>query len=485
MRPAAAVLAALTAVRLLCAAFLPLLPDEAYYWVWSRALAPGYVDHPPMVALWIRAGTLLLGETPLGVRLLGPLAAALGTLLLADAAERVFPNRRAGLTAGALWNATLLVGAGSVTMTPDAPLLFFWCATIWAMVRLATGGGAGWWLAAGAFAGLALASKYTAAFLWLGIGVWVVAVPSARRWLRSPMPWAGALLGLALFLPVLLWNAAHGWVSFLKQGGRVADWQPERALGFLAELIGGQIGLATPGVWVLCVVALGIAIRAVRAGQDRGANALLLALSLLPALVFLQHAFGDRVQGNWPAIVYPAAVIAAAGLTAPRWRRLLWPSVWLGFVLTAVVLLHAATGFLPLPARVDPAARQFAGWEELAAHAETLRLRENASYVVAEDYALIAELAWNAPGAMSVIGIEARLTPMNLPRTDLAGRTGILVRVEHRGEVIDPEIWSSASFLGFIGRTGGRGTVERYRVWRVTGQVSGIELRKAKLATRQ
>ena len=46
-------------------------PDEAYYWVWSRALAAGYLDHPPMVALWIRAGTWIAGDTALGIRLLG------------------------------------------------------------------------------------------------------------------------------------------------------------------------------------------------------------------------------------------------------------------------------------------------------------------------------------------------------------------------------------------------------------------------------
>jgi 4-amino-4-deoxy-L-arabinose transferase-like glycosyltransferase len=71
--------------------------DEAYYWVWSRALAPGYLDHPPMVALWIRAGTALAGQTALGIRLLGPLSAAAGTWLLALAAEDLAPGKGAGL----------------------------------------------------------------------------------------------------------------------------------------------------------------------------------------------------------------------------------------------------------------------------------------------------------------------------------------------------------------------------------------------------
>jgi hypothetical protein len=48
---AVAALGALTLLRLAIAAWVPLAPDETYYWVWSRALAPGYPDHPPMVAL--------------------------------------------------------------------------------------------------------------------------------------------------------------------------------------------------------------------------------------------------------------------------------------------------------------------------------------------------------------------------------------------------------------------------------------------------
>ena len=129
---AAAGLAALTLIRLYVASVISLAPDEAYYWIWSRALAAGYLDHPPMVALWIRAGTEIAGASTLGVRLLGPLSAALGSWFLYDSAERLFPGRSAGLTAAVLLNATLVVGAGAVIMTPDTPLLLFWTGTLWA-----------------------------------------------------------------------------------------------------------------------------------------------------------------------------------------------------------------------------------------------------------------------------------------------------------------------------------------------------------------
>ena len=261
MTPLVSLMVALTAARLAVAAILPLAPDETYYWVWSHALAAGYLDHPPMVAFWIRIGTLLAGQSALGVRLLGPLSAALASWFLFDAAQCLFPGRRAGSAAVLLLNGSLLLGVGSVIMTPDAPLIFFWTATLWAMVRLIDSDSGVWWLAAGLFGGLALDSKYTALFLWVGVGLWVLLVPAARPWLRRWEPWAAVVLGTALFAPVLIWNAAHGWVGFARQGGRVGDWQPMRAVGFLAELFGGQIGLATPWIFILCMTGLVVAAR--------------------------------------------------------------------------------------------------------------------------------------------------------------------------------------------------------------------------------
>ena len=65
----------LVALRLIAAAFTPITFDEAYYWMWSKHLAGGYFDHPPMVAVVIRLGTIVAGDTELGVRLVSILLA--------------------------------------------------------------------------------------------------------------------------------------------------------------------------------------------------------------------------------------------------------------------------------------------------------------------------------------------------------------------------------------------------------------------------
>ena len=378
MRWAAAGLLVLTIVRFWIACVVPLAPDEAYYWTWSRALQAGYLDHPPMVAVWIRIGTALAGDTALGVRLLGPLCAVLGSVLIYDSAARLFPGRRAGLIAAVLLNATLGFGAGAVIMTPDTPLLFFWIVTLWAGARLAAGGTVAWWYVAGFGAGLALLSKYTAVMLPFGLGLWALwARPDDAR---RAAPWLAMGLMALLFLPVALWNADHAWVSFLKQGGRAGDWRPERAAGFLAELVFGQIGLVTPGIFVLFVMGVAGAVAAVMRRERAGA-ALAVALTLPGALVFLQHAIGDRVQGNWPAILYPGAAMAAAGCASARGRTWIWPSAAVGFAVTALVYLYAGLGWAALPAARDPVARQLWGWADLAERVEAVRRDAGAGFV--------------------------------------------------------------------------------------------------------
>ena len=55
------IILALVGLRLIAGAVTPITFDEAYYWMWSKHLAGGYYDHPPMVAVVIRLGTLIAG----------------------------------------------------------------------------------------------------------------------------------------------------------------------------------------------------------------------------------------------------------------------------------------------------------------------------------------------------------------------------------------------------------------------------------------
>src|SRR5215470_17331422 len=99
---------ALVVLRLVAAALTPLTFDEAYYWIWSKHLAGGYYDHPPMVALVIRAGTMIAGDTELGVRLVSVLLALPMSFAVYRTAAILFGSMRTAATATILLNITLM-----------------------------------------------------------------------------------------------------------------------------------------------------------------------------------------------------------------------------------------------------------------------------------------------------------------------------------------------------------------------------------------
>src|SRR5437763_13448803 len=87
-------ISAVVVLRRVAAAFTPLTFDEAYYWTWSKHLAGGYYDHPPMVAVVIRLGTLMAGDTEFGVRLVSILLALPMSFAVYRTAEILFGSRR-------------------------------------------------------------------------------------------------------------------------------------------------------------------------------------------------------------------------------------------------------------------------------------------------------------------------------------------------------------------------------------------------------
>jgi 4-amino-4-deoxy-L-arabinose transferase-like glycosyltransferase len=439
--------------------------DEAYYWVWSKHLQGGYLDHPPMVALWIRIGTSILGDTPLGVRLLAPWAALAGSLLIARAAEDFWPGRRAGIAAAVLLNATLMLNAGAVIITPDTPLLLFWTATLAALARLIRTGDGRWWLGIGLCCGLGFCSKYTAVLLAGAIGVWIAAVPEARRWLARRELYAAAAIGLACATPVLLWNAAHGWVSLAKQGGRAGDWNPAGSVRFLSELFVGQVGLATPGVFALGCLGIWQACRGVR---DRSpAWTLLAAVTVLPACVFIEHALGDRVQANWPAVIMPGAILAVAGAGLRLWR----PACLLGAAMVGAVFLQATLAPFGLPRSMDFTLIRLAGWPDLAGQVFVAAKAQHCDVIAADDYGLASELAFREH--LPVVGIDPRWALFQLPKAALSGAPVLLVRSQREAGPPDPRLWSDVSQAGTVTRARNGIVAETYTLYRAVWRGAG------------
>src|SRR6476660_8547969 len=150
VRGTALTVLALVGLRLLAAAWTPITFDEAYYWMWSKHLAGGYYDHPPGVAIVIRLGTMIAGDSELGVRLVSILLALPMSWALYRATEILFASQRVAATATILLNVTLMAAVGTMIVTPDSPLLVTSSFLLLCLAKVLESGRGVWWLAVGA-----------------------------------------------------------------------------------------------------------------------------------------------------------------------------------------------------------------------------------------------------------------------------------------------------------------------------------------------
>ncbi len=414
---AAAACLGLLGLQLLLIGRIELTFDEAYYVLWSRRLAWGYYDHPPMVAAWIRASTALFGPSEFGVRALGTLILGATPALVSLMAWRLFGSIRVAALASLMWVAMPLA-AGAAIVGPDTPLVVLWALASAALIEVWRTGRAVWWLALGLALGLALLSKFTAAFLAVGVALALATTPSLRRWFASGAPYAAAALALAIFAPFLVWNAEHGWTTFAKQLGRAPahGFAPQ----YLVEFVASQIGLMNPLVLLAVVAAIGATLSArgrPLAAADEARR--LLIASIAPAVVyFALHALHDRVQGNWLAPLYPALAILAADAVARAqslasaglWRRLVatagrWAAP-LGLLAALIVYGQAASGVLPL-GKADPTLR-IGGWRELTRDVDRLARERGAAFVIARSYGSTSLLTYYGDPAFPVVERDQR-----------------------------------------------------------------------------
>ncbi len=158
-------------VRGIVAAVTPLAFDEAYYWQWSKNLAWGYYDHPPMIAFIIRAGTAIFGDTSLGVRFVPFLLSIVATAAVWRAGAILLGSEHAGALSALIFNAMPMIGVEMLVATPDAPGIATAAVLFYALAKLVQTGNGRWWIAAGVAAGLGLLSKYTTFFLGAGHAV--------------------------------------------------------------------------------------------------------------------------------------------------------------------------------------------------------------------------------------------------------------------------------------------------------------------------
>ncbi len=443
----AAGLGGLTLLRIWYAGLVPLAPDEATYWTWSRNLDWGYYDGPPLVAGLIRLGTLLIGNTERGVRLMSIMLGLGLSLLVFDFCRRFLKDALAGFWLVAAFNGSILFGLGSLLGTYDILQNFLWMLGLH-LTALALLEDRRWaWPAAGLAVGLSIVAKYNSVMLLGGIGATILFTAAGRRRLATPWPWLALLAALLAILPNVWWNYQHDFVS-VRHVGQLATGD-SKPFFTTHQLIGGQLGLVGPVFLPLIVWGLALAWRSARRGDVL--QSLLLWAALPTMLMFLAMSTWTRVYDNWPAPCYLSAGLAACAMLAERMRRVAWlrraglVGLLAGYLAVAGAFLHQPLlSLLDLKPEDDPTAELY-GWPDLGrAVADTLAAwpGRGKPFVFAIRHQLAASLTFYTPGHPEIHELfppHHRLSQYLLWTNPdrLKGRDGLAVLPRHARAVPD------------------------------------------------
>ena len=346
-----------TALRLALAGATGLGMDESYSVGSARQFMLSYVDHPPL-HYWAAglAMRLFHSEASLVVRLPAVLFFAGSTWLMYRLTARLF-GARAGLWAATALNiAPVFTLAHASWVLPDGPLMFFMLASVNVVAAILLEEPQVrrpllWWLAAGGLGGLAMLSKYTGVFVFVGVLAFALSVPKARRHLATPGPWLGAALALIVFSPAIIWNLQHSDVGLSFQTRRLPTGTGMHPL-WLLEFIAGQAGYLFPLLFVPFVMALW---RALRAGRRDPGAWLIALIAVGPIVLFNGVSLFAHSQPHWPmpgwVFTIPLFGRDAALLAAerPRFARryMAWSAGLVAVILVALTWQTLRGGLIP------------------------------------------------------------------------------------------------------------------------------------------
>lgn len=396
---------------------IELSPDEAYQWLWSKHLALSYFSKPPGIAFTQFAGTWLWGDTQFGVRFFSPVCAAILSVVTLRFMAREVGARPACLLLLVITSAPLM-SVGTILMTIDPLLVLFWTLAVvigWRAVQ--AGGTTGQWLLVGLAAGLGFLCKYTAAYLIICWALFFLLWPPSRIHLKKPGPYLALLVFAVCTLPVIIWNAQHGWITVHHVAdnagmGSNSKWHP--TLRYFFEFFFVEMLLLNPVFYIGALWAM------VAFWKRRRENPLALYFFCVGGVVFLGHlaySLHSRILPNWIApAVLPMFCLMVIYWDA-RWRAgVRAVKGWLigGFVsgLIVVVLAHD-TGLLgkivgqPLPGDVDPL-RRVSGYAAAAAYVEQARENfqqqaDKPTFIICGHYGITGEFTFYSPKARAAL----------------------------------------------------------------------------------
>jgi len=391
-----------TLVRLLLAMQLELGNDEVYYWTYALYPDWSHFDHPPMVGIIAQLFSLNLLLTDDFFMRLGPIVLAAANTWHLFLIGTKIKNEKTGLYAAFLFTGSIYCSIISgFSLTPDAPLLFFWLLATSLMIDFLsateiTSSERRKMLWFGLVAGFAMLSKYQGAFLWIAVFVYVGLFN--RRWLKEFSFWIAGIISAICLLPLVFWNVQNEFISFTFHTARVAPAWEFRLDYFLTEIF-GQVAYNNPVNYVLIVVALIAFLKGRKFIELHHGK--ILVISAIPLwLIFTGFSLFRSTLPHWTAPAFlPLILIAAAFWSGQPEKKFFWikfPSFFLGgLVVFALWLIN----YSPLPLGKKSEVKNFGeddftqdlyGWGQVSRAFKEFAKKEEAAGTMLKDAGIIS-----------------------------------------------------------------------------------------------
>jgi 4-amino-4-deoxy-L-arabinose transferase-like glycosyltransferase len=404
-------------VRGIAAASIEFGNDEVYYWTYALYPDWSHFDHPAMVGWVIQLFSLnLLLDSEFFIRLASIVFMTASTYVVFRLGKEI-KNAQTGLYAALLYTASIYAFViTGVFIMPDTPLMLFWLLAAWMAIKylkvkvpepvegptdsktvLRQAQQPKFLLLFGLFAGLAMLSKYSGIFLWVGMGLYILLFN--RKQLKNPYLYLALLISALCCLPILYWNLQNDFISFRFHGDRVGGHALNPAT-FGTELA-GELFYNNPVNFVLAIMAIVAAFKG-RISMDKGPLRLVLCIALPLIFVFLFFSLTRPTLPHWNAPAYCLLCLLTACMLStkhePSEGRFAIPKsivAALGVVAFTVVfgVAEINTGFIPLDRHTEPEmlgrndfTLDMYGWEQLETKFAALREQKIAEGVMkAED----------------------------------------------------------------------------------------------------
>lgn len=289
--------------------WIPLHPDEAYYWDWSRHLSLSYYDGPPLMAYLIRVSSFFSGgATAFSVKLTSVLCTTVGAFFLYRLALLLF-DESVALLSLLLIILTPIIQSLYAISTLDSALFCFWSISLYYFYLAIDKNSNGYRYLACISLGLALLAKYPAVLLGASFFIYLLLSKKHRSEFKNIHWYLGLVLSILIFSPVILWNWTHDFASFSYQYNHGVANQKIFSWALLGSFLIAQMGVFNPLSFLATFYFL------MRNSKSIFMNEKLLYLScsfLVTFFFFLYEGVFKKGNANWPFCAYCGGSILLA-----------------------------------------------------------------------------------------------------------------------------------------------------------------------------